>query len=186
MKIHHATAKKAKANGLVIAGPWENGDFQVSSLAGGNVLATAKDPKDALDLALLEIKPVKLRPSKAKSAAKPKRRKARKQADDDDGEEGDEPEVKSVVKPKYKTKYRPHKMTCGDALAQQVRAEFMSKDDPDTGKKRLDWPRFKAFARNNGCWSDSYAGINHGLARMSVVNRLRKLIRNKVAIKWGA
>lgn len=41
------------------------------------------------------------------------------------------------------------------------------------------------FARANGCWDDSYAALpNFGLRRMSVVNRLRAMVRRGHEVKW--
>ena len=98
--------------------------------------------------------------------------------------DGDD-EGKSVVKRKYKTAYKPNKNTCGDAVTKQVRTEFMTKKDPDTKKLLLDWSKFVRFAKNNDCWTDTYGQLNHGLARMSVVNRLRARINKKLEIKWA-
>ncbi len=190
MKIHHATAKKAKAYGIVLT---ENSIGTFQAIRGNAVLAATVDPMDALDLAILESEkdaPVKLRPKKAKFVAKPKRRKARKQVDDEEPED-DEPETKSIIKAKYRVKYKPFHMTCGDGLAIKVRDKFMTKQDPDTHKPRLDFERFVMFAKNNDCWAESYRSLkdrygkrNNGLIRMNVINRLRKLARNKAEIKW--
>lgn len=98
--------------------------------------------------------------------------------------DGDD-EGASVVKRKYKNAYRPHKMTCGDALSQQIRKEFMTVKDPDTKKLKIDWKRFTAFAQANGCWSEDYRKLNKGMRRMNVVNRLRARIARKEEVKWA-
>lgn len=197
MKIHHNTLKKAKAHGISLeedeAGyAARSADPSRTGLQMGYTMARAKDPKDALDLALRELaadakaKVVKLKPKKAKT-----RRSSDVEPDDadnfddegEDEEEGDE--GKSVIKRKYKMKYRPHKMTCGDGLAKQIRSEFMTLKDPDTRKPRLDWKRFTAFAKLNGCWSDGYSKLNAGMKRMNIVNRLRARAEAGDEIKWS-
>jgi hypothetical protein len=191
--IHHNTLKRAAKFGLILT-TVELADsstaFEV--IHDGVVLSTASDPKDALDLAILAIAEGKAPAPKKKSKkatkmpAKAKAPKPRDEEDVDDEEDIDDEEDagKSVVKPKYRTKYRPHKMTCGDALSQQIRREFMTKKDPDSGKPRLDWVRFTAFAKANDCWDAKYAHLNPGMKRMNVVNRLRAKIAAGVKIKW--
>jgi hypothetical protein len=192
MKIHHNTLKKAKAHNLAISGPWENGDFQVLSLTSSDILATAKDPKDALDLALLEIKPVKLKPRKAKSKVKATRPKRRRPDDDmEDGEGDEEDNSKSIVKEKYRQRYAPNKGNCGDDLAKKLRHEFMTRTDEDTGRALLDFNRFVAFAKDNEVWVEGYRRLknrdgsrNDGLIRMNVANRLRAKVRKGGKVKW--
>lgn len=192
MRVHHNTLKKATALGLVFA--FHNGEAYVFRATDdqpqAKALSVAKDPKDALDLALLELN----------GAAKPKRKRVAKPKDEDDdsdpsddeldegegdeSEEGEE-EGKTIVKAKYRKKYKSFKMTCGDSLAKRVREEFMTKKDPDTKRMKLDWTRFVQFAKQNGCWHPDYAKVNHGIARMSVINRLRRKIKAKETVIWG-
>ncbi len=187
-KIHHNTLKKAAANGLEIIE--KDGKFIVVRVGEKSVIARALDPKDALDLAIQSIKPKKSRRSRDEDEEFDE--------EDIDGEEQDEEaadeetddeegEGKSIVKGKYKQKYRPHKMTNGDDLAKAIREHFMTKRDPDTKKPRLDYKAFVAFAKRNDCWVESYATLpNHGMVRMNVVNRLRAKVRKdkEFQIQW--
>lgn len=182
LRIHHTVAKQAAKFGITLK---IEGD-KVVAQQDGRVAVTGTTASEALAAALItyqiNTKAVmdKLRKPKPKKARKPRR-----SDDEDDGEEGDEEEGKSIVTHKYRTRYKPHKSTCGDALAQQVRKEFMTNKDPDTKKMSIDWPKFVRFAKANDCWSPSYATINHGLARMSVVNRLRARVRKKHEVIWA-
>lgn len=191
-RIHHNTVKKAASHGLqIIEG--NDGEFYVCSALAATIekaLAVAKDPKDALDLAILDLNP-------------PKAKKPRRVADEDEGDEDmtddevlaeaeeDEEASRSIVKDKYKEKYRPHKMTCGDTIAQKVRAAFMTKSDPDTKKPRLDFEAFVRFAKANDCWVEGYRSLkdrhgnrNNGMIRMNVCNRLRAKVAAGHKIVW--
>src|SRR4249919_1185515 len=146
MKIHHNTVKRAARAGIQLV---VTDDMVEAVHAERGVLARCADPKDALDLALRELNGGSA-PKRTRKAKSPK--KVREDSDDGDdgegdegedelsdeelgldGEEGeDEKETASVVKPKYRQKYRPHKHTCGDSLTQQIRREFMTKIDPDS------------------------------------------------------
>lgn len=98
--------------------------------------------------------------------------------DDTDGEDDEgEGEGRSVVKRKYKGRYRPFKMTNGDAIAQQV-SDHVSYKDED-GKRRIDTDKLRAFAIANGCWVDTYSHLNAGMQRMNVANRLRARVRKE-------
>lgn len=190
LRIHHTVAKQAAKFGITLT---IDGD-KVVAQQEGRVAVTGATASEALANALttyqINTKAAmdKLRKPKAKKARKPRR-----SDEDEDGEEGDEDdeddngegEGKSIVKRKYRTKYKPHKSTCGDALARQIREEFMIKKDPDTKKLSIDWPKFVRFARANDCWAPEYAHLNHGMARMSIVNRLRAKIRKKHAVVWA-
>lgn len=196
MAIHHNTVKKAAKFGLGIAE--KDGQFLVYTLAETDrkALKIASDPKDALDLALLELQPKKQ--AAPKDGVKTKKRKPARKAkrSDDDGEEeseddSDEGNSRSIVKSKYREKYRPHKMTNGDAIAKRVRETFMTLKDEDTKKPRLDFERFVKFAKENECWVESYRSLkdrhgnrNNGLIRMNVINRLRAKVRAKQEIVW--
>lgn len=196
-KIHHNTLKKAAKYGLSFMHDMATGQFQVFCPANNTgELASAADPKDALDLAILALQTPGGDPIEgtkpARKPKKPAKRKARKPAGDDMDEDGDEgAELRSVVKAKYRVKYQPHKMTCGDELAQKVRAKFMTVKDPDTGKPRLDFDRFVEFAKRNECWVEGYRSLrnrdgsrNNGMIRMNVLNRLRARVRKEKEIRW--
>lgn len=191
-KIHHNTLKKAKAHGLKIDIVHDR--FVVrraASDAGTETLASSADPKDALDLAIRELGGVVLKAPKPKKAraAKPKRRKHQ----DEDGEEDEEEAPRSVVKSKYRERYRPNKGTCGDDLARKLRDKFMTLKDEDTGKPRLNFNHFVAFAKANDVWVEGYKRLknrdgsrNDGLIRMNCANRLRAAVRKGHKIVWGS
>lgn len=198
MNVHHNTVKRAAANGLVIERDDSRNIFIVRQFGSANVepLASASDPKDALDLAILALAPAKApkppKAAKAKSTRKPKRRKASSEDGDEEDGEDEADDSRSLVKSKYREKYRPHKMTCGDQLAKRIQAEFLTVKDPDTKKMRLDFGRFVKFAQANDCWVEGYRSLkdrhgkrNNGLIRMNVINRLRAKTRQKgFEIKW--
>jgi hypothetical protein len=194
MKIHHNTVKRAARAGIQLV---VSDDMVEAVHAERGVLARCADPKDALDLALRELNGGSA-PKRTRKAKSPK--KVREDSDDGEGGEDElsdeelgldgegeeeDKETASVVKPKYRQKYRPHKHTCGDSLTQQIRREFMTKIDPDSKKPKFDFARFVRFAKENDCWIGAYAQLNHGMARMNVANRLRAKVRKKAEINWN-
>jgi hypothetical protein len=189
--IHHNTIKKATKLGLTFA-PQGIGDGNFSVLKDGKVLTTAVDPKDALDLAILALQQLdgarnKSPKPKAKRKAPAKKKTKPARDDEDIGDDGDPEEGNdtSVVKRKYRMKYKPHKMTCGDDITREVREHYMTKVDPDTKKKRYNWDKFIEFAKRNDCWDHAYLKLNKGMRRMNIVNRLRaKVVRDKYEIVW--
>lgn len=189
MKVHHNTLKRAKTFGIELIVE-EN---EIVAIKDGVRLAVGMDGKKVLEEAIAKLggdKP-KLRPRKAVAKRKVAKRRARDEDEDGEGDEEDEEgeegegEGKSVIKRKYKMKYKPHRMTCGDALAKQLRTEFMTIKDPDTKKMKIDWKRFTEFAKRNGCWSDSYKTLNKGMRRMNIVNRLRAKVNEGHEITWA-
>lgn len=174
IKIHHNTLKRAKSLGFEIVVDAED---SFSVFANGEHLSTARTAKDAVDLAVLETSDEEEHDEEDLDG------EPTEEEVDDEGEG----ESKSIVKAKYKQKYRPTKMTNGDDLAQKIRAAFMTQKDEDTGKPRLDYKAFVKFAKANGVWSEAYATLpNHGMVRMNVANRLRAKIRNdkEFEIQW--
>lgn len=205
-KVHHNTAKKAKKYGVELA-------FVIDGFTAskdGTQLAVNASASVALEQALaklgadpaarvekvtkairkaaggLENQECLARETKAhKQRMAAKARKPRDE--DEESEDGDEGEEEaqgaSIIKPKYKTKYRPFKMTCGDDLAQQVSAHIKFKDEDR--KMRVDARKLKAFAEANECWQPGYANLNVGMRRLNVVNRLRAKVRHGHAVVWG-
>lgn len=99
-----------------------------------------------------------------------------------DGPEGED--GRSVVKKKYKVRYKPTKNSCGDTIANDVRAYVQYKDET-TKKMVTDVDKLVKFAKANGCWDPNYQGLNNGMVRMNVINRLRgKIRRDKHEIQW--
>lgn len=98
--------------------------------------------------------------------------------DEDDADEG-----KSVVKKRYKSAYRPFRSTCGDELAQLVTKHLQVKTEDGV---RMDRAKLVRFAKANDVWEDGYKHLNNGLARMSVLNRIRaKVRRENYEIVWN-
>jgi hypothetical protein len=79
-----------------------------------------------------------------------------------------EPATRSVVKPEYRARYADG--SCGDDLAQRLRG--------------VDAAKLRALAEANGVWMRDYAGLNPGMRRMAVGNRLRALVRRGAKVKW--
>lgn len=189
LRIHHTVAKQAAKFNITL----KIAADKVAAMHDGKIVATGATASEALANAITALglttkqTMTKLRSAKPKKA-KSKKRKARK-SDDEDGEEGEDEEGdgegKSVVKRKYKNMYRPHKMTCGDALSKQIRTEFMTVKDPDTNKLKLDWVKLTEFAKKNDCWSSEYSKLNKGLRRMNIVNRLRAKTKKKHEVVWN-
>jgi transcription elongation factor Elf1 len=186
-KIHHNTLKKAAAHGLFIH--HEDGAFRVFSKDGADTakaLASAADPKDALDLAILALNPPKAKKAPAAAKAPAKKRKAKKapkftcencghhkrvKSDDEDGgyvcaecsEDASLPEDEegaSVVKKLYKTRYKPHKHKNGDDIGKKV-SEHVSRHDEEAGGMRIDYDLLVKFAKANGVWDPNYAGLKN-------------------------
>ena len=60
-----------------------------------------------------------------------------------------------------------------DDLGEQVSSRF--------GADRVGLER---FAKNNGVWEDKYGALNNGLCRMTIVNRLRNLVKKGRQVNW--
>lgn len=203
--VHHNTAKRAKAHGVQL--DVDADGETVVAIFKNAVLARGPNARLVLDTALGEIngkvpgprKPSQPKPAKAKKpakAAKPVEFDEDEDGlvtfglvgDDEDGEaEGDDeadelPESKSVIKRKYRQRYRPTHYTCGDSLAQEL-AEYLTYKDED-GKPRTDTDKLKAFAKANDVWVQSYASLNPGMQRMNVRNRLAAKIKKGYEVSW--
>lgn len=104
------------------------------------------------------------------------------EADEQDEDDSDADQGRSIVKSKYKERYKPTKDKCGDELSFEIN-EFVTVED-DAGEKKVSKKLLRAFAEANGCWVPAYGslvsrtgGWNAGMARMNVANRLRAKIR---------
>lgn len=193
-KIHHNTAKKAKKFGVELV-QVEN-EFEARK--DGQTLAMHASASVALDKAIAAlggpvVDPVK-RVAKATAAikkmAKPKkfRVKAKRDYSEDElleGDDEDEPQGNSIIKPKYKTRYKPFKMTNGDDLNKLLAEHLKVKDE--LGKPRVDAARLKRFAQANGVWAPEYVKLNLGMQRLNIGNRLRgKIRRDKHEVVWAS
>jgi len=105
------------------------------------------------------------------------------ESNDSESSDEDSDEGKSIIKAKYKTRYRPFKMTCGDDISQLVTKHVTV----DLGKdgKHVDRSKLEHFAKLNSCWDAKYASLNVGMVRMNVANRLRAKVRHGHEIVWN-
>jgi hypothetical protein len=180
-KIHHNTAKKAKAAGITLVVEGQD----IVAMIGDRRLASHMSGSVALDQAI-----AKLNGSTAPVVAKAKPRKLPIEDDDEqdddeqDDEDQDEDQDNSIVKQKYKTRYKPFRMTCGDDLAQAISAHVKEMDD-EAGAPRIDPVKLKRFAQANGVWDPKYVNLNVGMRRMNCANRLRAKVRKGHVVVWG-
>lgn len=166
-KIHHATQKLADKHGIVI----EPVDGEFRALFDGHfVLAGSAKDAVAEMVEAIENETVEDLDLLDDEAAE---------------EEVDETEEsRSVITPKYRAIYKPHDDTNGDDLNSELR-EYLRTETED-GDERIDRDLLERFGRANGCWVDTYASLNPGMARMNVGNRLRAKMRKdpKFKVQW--
>jgi len=197
IRIHHATAKKAKKYGItlevieneVVAS--FNGRSIMSAPSADRALAATIGKLESAEAVRLVNGPKALWDTpvveEVKSSSKRKAKPIVEEDESEDAEDGDEEdepedESRSVVKSKYRKLYRPTRNTCGDDLARLI-SGYVS-----VGKGKLrktDEAKLMAFAKRNGVWHPDYANINVGLRRMSIGNRLRRKVnKEKHEIIW--
>lgn len=102
---------------------------------------------------------------------------------DEPDDDSDADQSRSIVKAKYKERYKPTKDKCGDDLSFRIN-DHVTVEDDETGENRVSKKLLREFAEANGCWKPSYGslvsrtgGWNAGMARMNVANILRGKIR---------
>lgn len=76
----------------------------------------------------------------------------------------------SIVKDKYKNKYKANGGSCGDEVAEEL-GEFVR--IKVGGQLRTSVERLVQVAKDNAIWLERYASLNVGQLRMTVGNRLR-------------
>lgn len=209
IRIHHTQQKQADRLGITLV----KGDMDITA-SKDNKSASGPSAGLAI-ASLLKILGAStadvmgaIKKNAAPKAAKPKKTKKTKKAklkceacgstdlsSDEEGgyvceacgetvEDPDAEDGKSVVKKKYKVRYKPTKNSCGDTIANDVRAYVQYKDET-TKKMVTDVDKLVKFAKANGCWDPNYQGLNNGMVRMNVINRLRgKIRRDKHEIVW--
>jgi hypothetical protein len=120
-------------------------------------------------------------PKAAKPAKKAKARKAK--ATDGDDETSDADQSRSVVPRKYRDQYakRAVKGTCSDEFAAKFSAACTEETEDGTA---ISPRKLRAFAKANGVWQPSYSGLNVGMQRMNIGNRLRAKIRKGHKMVW--
>lgn len=208
IRIHHNTAKKARKFGIELrvveneVECWKDGALLASAPAGNVALdrAVAKlngsaEPKPGLLSRIFSRKSKTVATDEISDDDGEEDEADEADAEDEDSEERqleaeevdeDEPESDegaSVVKRKYKTRYRPFKMTCGDELAKLISDHVSS--EGDDGEVRIDRVKLRRFALANGVWDPKYAHLNIGMQRMNVANRLRAKVRKGHEIVWN-
>lgn len=104
-------------------------------------------------------------------------------------DDSDADQSKSIVKAKYKAKYKPTKDKCGDELSFRIH-DHVSRED-DAGELKVNLDLLRNFAKANECWVPAYASLrsrtgawNAGMARMNIANRLRARLR-RIAKEQG-
>lgn len=185
IKVHHNTAKKAKAHKIDLASV----EGEIVASKDGAVLARGMMGNKVLDEAIAKlgapIVAARAKAKKAPKAKKPAKVKRSRQNEDDLEEEGDEdaPEGRSIIKSKYKKVYKPFKMTNGDDL-NLLLAKHLKQED-ESGQLRINVRKLVQFAKANDCWVDGYKDLNVGQQRLNVGNRLRAKIKRGWEVKWG-
>lgn len=111
-------------------------------------------------------------------------------ADDEDIEEESEEAAGSRVKEAYKKRYSELKAVggsgqgCADALDIWIANTFMVPANKGT-RMVLDVWSFNEFASQNGIDTNRYVGLNNGMIRMNVTNRLRAMVRKGQDVKYN-
>lgn len=117
-------------------------------------------------------------PKSGKAKAGKAKRKSAKSGDadgEDADEDGEEKPSKSIIKRKYRERYKPHDMTCGDNWAAKFSDAVTMLDD--AGELKISPALLRDFAKANDCWVPAYRSLNVGMQRMNIGNRLRAKIR---------
>jgi hypothetical protein len=188
ISIHHTLIKKAAKFNIQLK--VEENEV-VAYLDGNKYLVAGLPAKAVLEQAL-----AKLENGHAKT--QPSTRRGIEQDDASEENEGDEHfdnaeeadteaeeavESHSIIKSRYKIRYRPFKMTCGDDLSSQI-SKHVTFKDPETDEFRIDRDRLRQFADANEVWTASYEWLNSGQMRMNIGNRLRARVRKGHEVIW--
>lgn len=181
INIHHATAKKAEGLGIQFVTIGGVRNPQVAAVHKGNTIATGEDPKFVLTEAIVKIDGILPEATDDDAPIDEDQDDiAAIEAMEAEEELEEEPEEgKSVVKSKYRRRYRPFRDRCGDDLSEKISAAVADK----TGK-RTDPSKLKRLAKRNGVWKDSYANLNIGMQRMTVGVRLRAKVKRGETVQW--
>ena len=105
-------------------------------------------------------------------------------------EEDEEDASGSRIKEAYKQRYNELKAVggsgqgCADTLDQWISNTFMV-PAPKGKRMVLDVPSFIGFAGENGIDTNRYYGLNNGMLRMNVTNRLRAMVRKGTDIVYN-
>lgn len=88
----------------------------------------------------------------------------------------------SIIKSKYRDKYKKTGYSCGDVIAEELREYVVVLVE---GRSRVSLDRLREVAVVNAVWRDSYAVLNPGQQRMTIGNRLRSKYNNGERIDIG-
>lgn len=180
VRIHHNTIKKAQRFGFALV---EQGALVVV-MKNGKAVAKHEDAKTALELAInAGSNSIGSRVRKLVDRVTGRKPKVEADEDEDEGEEAEETEGASVVKRRYKERYKPFEARCGDDLSLQITSHVTMLDR--TGKPRVDTNKLREFAEINEVWVPSYGSLNPGMQRMNVANRLRTRVRKGFKVYWS-
>ncbi len=118
-------------------------------------------------------------------ASKPKQAKpAKEPVADTDPETGEQKVPRSVVPGRYKTAYAEHNNTCGDKLGLALKKYTFTKDGD--GRDSIDLTKLGEVAKANGIAFEKYAGLNNGMKRMNVSNKLRGMLKHGEKVTIGS
>ena len=187
--VHHTIVKQAAKAGFRI----EVGDEDYEVYSGKRVIASGASASMALKAALAKLAggtPAKkteeasaAKPAKAKAETKKPVKPVVEDDEDDDDEDDDEKKSSSIVKSKYKERYKPTDMTCGDDLSGRLRKHLVVYA-ADGKTQTIDRQKLIKFAKANGVWDPRYLDLNSGMVRMNVANRLRAKVRKGHVVLW--
>lgn len=173
MKLHHTQQKFITANSVTLTE--DQGTY--TAAANGQTF-TGTSVKAVLAQVAQAIKP--------KATRKPKSAKRARKASDEEDEDEDGEGKGSVVKAKYKKLYHPHHDTNGDDFAKAFGAAVRNEDD------EVDVELMREVAKANGlsitAWThlrNKDGGVNVGMIRMNLGNKLRGMQRNGTDVKIG-
>lgn len=180
-----STTKRAEQAGLQMV----EVDGHTQARLGEKVLAMRADPDAALDKALIDLEADRLRELDKRPEDREPVLVIKKRA------VADAPVIEvvavailpkiikgSIIKSKYKDKYKKFGYSCGDDIADELRAYLVGLKN---GKTFVDTIKLKKVAEDNGVWRDSYALLNVGQQRMNIGNRLRNKYANGEKIDIG-
>ena len=164
MAIHHATVKRAAKHGLTIIEA--DGQFRLCQIADGLLsVETYDNTAEALE----EFE--------------------RGECEFETEEEAEESfGACGVMAKNYHDIYssNPHGPGCGDSVDTNLRDACVFLHDGEK-EPRLDLPTLKAIGTDAGLWKAVWEGLNPGMQRMNLANRIRGLLRNndKAKVRIG-
>lgn len=97
--------------------------------------------------------------------------------------EGVQQQIKgSIIKSKYKERYKKHGYSCGDDVADELKAYITVMKD---SRPVVDLKRLQEVAETNSVWKPTYANLNNGQMRMTIGNRLRAKFKDGADLDIG-